>query len=181
MNTSLNRTIQITNSLSGDQYRLVPLHEISPTKERLQEVQAICNEPLIYQWCFKDLCKGKPYPEKLALDWFQWAKSGWEEDSHYVYAVLNPNEKIAAACDIKSSNREHAEVGYWARSSHRGIMTNAVSALIELAKDADFINLFADIHPENQKSLAVIKRCGFIETDRPSTYEGHISHDLKLA
>ena len=180
MNTFLNRKIQITNALSGDPYRLVPLHELPPTKERLEEVRTICNEPLIYQWCFKDLCKGGPYPEELALDWFQWAKSGWEEDSHYVYAILAADDKIAAACDIKSSNKEHAEIGYWASSSHGGIMSNAVTSLIGLAKSAGFINLFADIHPENHKSLAVIRRCKFTQTDRPPTYEGHISYDLKL-
>ena len=144
MNAFLNRKIQITNALSGDLYRLVPLHELPPTKERLEEVRTICNEPLIYQWCFKDLCKGGPYPEELALDWFQWAKSGWEEDSH------------------------------------GGIMSNAVTSLIGLAKSAGFVNLFADIHPENHKSLAVIRRCKFTQTDRPPTYEGHIPYDLKL-
>lgn len=164
----------------GIRYTLVPLHELSSTKKRVQEVQAICNEPLIYQWCFKNLCKGNPYPEHLALDWFQWAKAGWKEDSHYVYAVLDAEGNIAAACDIKSLNKENAEIGYWAKSTHRGIMTNSVISLIKIAKDAGFINLFADIHPDNKKSLAVIRRFAFTETDRPSTYKGHISHDLKL-
>ena len=180
MDSYLNRKIQIKNALSGEEYTLTPLHEVPPTKDRLNEVKSICNEPLVYKWCFKELCKGSSYPEKLAVEWFQWSKSGWEEDTHYVYAVLDNENHIAAACDIKSSNKENAEVGYWASALHRGIMTNTVISLVKIAKEAGFTNLFADIHPENKRSLAVIRRCGFSETERSSTYEGHIPHDLEL-
>ena len=56
-------------------------------------------------------------------------------------------------------------------------MTNAVQKVIQLADEAGFEVLFADIHPQNERSHSVIRRCGFIQVDRESTYEGHIPFD----
>lgn len=181
MHNTLNRKIEITNALSEKTYKVVPLHEIEPSAKHLENIQSICNEPLVYKWCFQELCNSEPYPQELASDWLSWAKSGWNEDTHYVYVVLEENGTITAACDIKSSNRERAEIGYWCSSNHRGIMTNAALAIIDLAREAGFRCLFADIHPDNHRSLAVIKRCGFSKADRKPTTEGHIPHDLVLS
>ena len=173
----LHRSVSILNALSGEAYSLVPLDTFNRSPEVISNIVKICNEPLVYRWCFKELCDGEPYPDRLAFKWLDWASEGWSQASHFVYAVTDVGGSIVAACDIKSANRDGAEIGYWASSLHRGIMTNAVRAMIDLADQCGFQTLFADIHPENHRSLAVIRRCGLLEVDRSPTIKGHISHE----
>lgn len=177
MKSHLDKTVLIKNALTGDSYSLQPICHIAPTKEVLATIARICNQDLVYEWCFKDLCGDKGYPIEMAIDWIQWGTSGWEDRTHFVYAILDSNGEVTAACDIKSSDLERAEVGYWSSLNHRGVMTNAAKAMLQLADNAGFKTLFADIHPDNHKSQAVIKRCGFIRTDHKSTIEGHIPFD----
>ncbi len=63
--------------------------------------------------------------------------------------------------DIKSANLESAEIGYWLSAHHSGVMTNAVCALVQLARDAGYAELFALIRPTNTRSANVVARAGF--------------------
>ncbi|MDB4520496.1 GNAT family N-acetyltransferase [Akkermansiaceae bacterium] len=154
-----------------------PISRLDASPKNLGDIAAICNQELVYEWCFRSLCDGAPYPTRLASDWISWGTEGWEHGTHFVYVVTDADGAVAAACDIKSSDLERAEVGYWSSVDHRGVMTNAVQSVIQLADDAGFRVLFADIHPDNRRSLAVIQRCGFQQVDRQATIEGHTPFD----
>lgn len=177
MNQLLNRKVEISNALNGETYLLCPFHQIDATPQTLKTIASICNEPLVYRWCFRKLCEGQPYPTEMASDWLKLSTEGWKNDTHYVYVVTDSAGQIAAACDIKSSNLDRAEVGYWSSAYHRGIMMNSVRAMIQLADEAGFRVLFADIHPENERSLAVIQRCDFDKVQRKPSIPGHLSFD----
>jgi len=67
---------------------------------------------------------------------------------------------VVAACDIKS-NALNAEIGYWSSQAHRGVMTNALVAMCDMAAGAGFVALFARTKTGNVRSEAVLKRAGF--------------------
>ncbi|MDF1657884.1 MAG: GNAT family N-acetyltransferase [Verrucomicrobiales bacterium] len=177
MKHQLDQEISVVNALTGNPYLLLPISKLEASPANLDDITAICNQELVYKWCFRSLCDGKPYPPTMASDWINWGTEGWEKGTHFVYVVTSSDGRVAAACDIKSADLKRAEIGYWSSADHRGIMTNAVRKLIQLADNAGFRVLFADIHPENRRSLAVIKRCGFHQVDRRPTIEGHIPFD----
>lgn len=154
-----------------------PISKLDASPKNLEVIAAICNQELVYEWCFRSLCEGAPYPTTLASDWISWGADGWENGTHFVYAVTDADGAVVAACDIKSADLERAEIGYWSSAHHRGVMTNAVRVVTRLADDAGFRILFADIHPDNQRSLAVIQRCGFHRVDRQPTIKGHTPFD----
>jgi RimJ/RimL family protein N-acetyltransferase len=177
MKSHLDQEVLLENAITGASYHLKPLYRLDPSRKNLKDITTTCNEKLVYEWCFRGLCKGKPYPQSLASDWIKWGTEGWDKSTHFVYVVTDADGAVAAAIDIKSANLERAEIGYWSSANHRGIMTNAVRAVLDLADKAGFRVLFADIHPENRLSLAVIRRCDFIRVDRQPTIIGHTSFE----
>lgn len=152
---------RVVNHLTGEYYRLVPCNLITPTSDRVAEVAAICNEPLVYKRLFRRVMDGLPYPSEKATEWFSWASDGWREQTHFCFAVLTGAGKIAAACDIKSANPDGAEIGYWCSMHEAEIMTNAVIAMCELARQSGFRSLMAGARHGNFRSRAVLSRAGF--------------------
>ncbi len=173
----LKKQLVIENALTGAEYRLQPISDIQSTPEVCCQIAAICNEALVYRWCFQSLCKGDPYPPEMAVDWIASASEGWRLGTHFVYIITDAYGEVAAACDIKSAHLDRAEMGYWSSASHRGIMTNAARAVTHLADTAGFQVLYADIHPGNHRSLACIQRCGFSKVEREATIVGHLTFD----
>lgn len=131
------------------------------TKELLQEIITICNEPLIYDRLFRERLQGQPYNVENASYFLSWARDGWRSKGWFVFLILDPLGHAVAAIDIKSNNTQEAEIGYWASSKCRGIMTNAVIALSESAKTAGFQRLYTLMEPDNTQSIGVVKRAGF--------------------
>lgn len=68
---------------------------------------------------------------------------------------------ITAAIDIKSADRNQAEVGYWCSEHHRGVMINTLTELISLAQEAGFRALFAFVRKDNPASIKVLEKNGF--------------------
>jgi RimJ/RimL family protein N-acetyltransferase len=128
--------------------------------------KSICNEPRVFQ-LFIDIPRFKDgYTREHAKGFVESAKQGWEEDSKYTFFIKNPNDEIVACLDIKSSDINNGEIGYWASERYSGVMTNAVIKLLELAKKGGFYHLHALIKSENEKSAKVVTKAGlkFIQT-----------------
>ena len=136
--------------------------EISSTDERLSEIVRICNEPAIYRWLFSRPLNNQSYTIDKAAEWLLWSKEGWQANTHFCFITLDAQDSIVAACDIKSSDVDGAEMGYWASASHRGIMTNTVSAVLHEAAKAGFRSLMARAQHANLSSKAVMNRVGFL-------------------
>lgn len=73
--------------------------------------------------------------------------------------------RCAGFCAYRETLIMGAEIGYWARASSSGIMTNTVLELCELAKEAGYQRLLALVAPENEKSIRVTMRAGFVRAD----------------
>jgi RimJ/RimL family protein N-acetyltransferase len=167
------KQVSVRNALTGEEYLLVALDSIDPSEEAIERVTSICNEPLVYDWLFRKMLSGEPYPPSKAKEWFEWAAMGWAQNAFFVFGVLDPDGRLAAACDIKTADAAGAEVGYWASCGHRGIMTNALKGLIDLAKGAGFESLFAEVREDNVRSQAVLRRAGFCLSDQKPARAGH--------
>lgn len=138
---------------------------IALTHEDETIIAAICNEPLIYDRLFHRRLNGQLYSIGDAQGFLRWAQQGWSDHSWFVFLLRNSNDQIVGAVDIKSAHTDGAEIGYWASASSPGVMTNAVLQVCEVAKEAGYRRLFALIAPDNERSLGVVRRAGFVQTE----------------
>lgn len=129
--------------------------------EDIRDIAKICSEKRVYDVLFKEKFEGRPYTGEDARRFVNWAQSGWENDSHYVFIIRDGENHIAGAVDIKSADLAGAEIGYWASENHPGIMTNAVRELCKIASNVGYKSLFGLVVPHNNKSQGVLLRAGF--------------------
>ena len=170
-------SIPVANHLTGRNHTLVRATDLDCEPTTLAEIVAVCNEPEIYDWLFRERLGGRRYTDEAARQWLQWSAEGWTFESHFSFAVVDEGRCVAAACDIKS-NDSVAEIGYWASQQHPGVMTNAVKALCALAAHAGFQGLYARTKPGNRRSQAVLERAGFLKV--PGVTDGFERFDLQL-
>jgi RimJ/RimL family protein N-acetyltransferase len=127
------------------------------------QVAAVCAEPLIYARLFRDRLGGQPYDAANGLRFLTWAESHWRTGTAFVFVITHPFDGIIGALDIKSTDLDGAEIGYWLSARHSGVMTNAVTLMRDLAWAAGYRALFALTDPDNTRSQAVLTRVGFVE------------------
>jgi RimJ/RimL family protein N-acetyltransferase/isopentenyldiphosphate isomerase len=153
--------LSVKNYLNNEDYYISPANE--SWEEDVDQITRICSQELIYNVLFKERLKGLPYISKNALEFIAWINEGWEKNEWFVFFIRNGEGKIIGAVDIKSDNLEEAEIGYWMSEKVKGVMTNAVLALTEIAKNAGYKSLYGLTVPDNEKSQNVLKRAGFTD------------------
>jgi len=166
--------VSIRNSVTGANYILVRGDTIRPSFAHLAEIVGICNEPNVYGWLFEDKLQGKPYTRVKAVEWLTRSADGWRQGSHFIFVVTTAAGKVAAACEIMSNDANGAEIGYWSSEHHRGVMTNAVSEMCDLAQRAGFRALSARVRRGNARSTGVLRRVGFEPDAARSTGDGNV-------
>lgn len=152
--------VTIKNFKTGEDCQLWRVDKMNIDNKDYEQIRRICNEDAVYNYLFKEKLEGKPYPLEKAIGFIDWAKKGWEDNTHFVFIVRNPEGKIVAAVDTKTNNRDGAEIGYWASAEYPGVMTNAVLAMIELDKQAGFKSVWARVRKGNERSCGVQERAG---------------------
>jgi len=163
----------ITNPKTGKRYSVVRADQIAGNEKIHQRLVKLCNEPAVYDFLFRGLLQGKPYGTNMAEGFLARATQGWQKQSHFVFVTVDEAGEVCGAMDIKSSDREKAEIGYWASVEHSGIATPTVSVVCEIAAAAGFASLFAFVKTTNPKSVAVLERNGFLKQvgeDRTKEY-----------
>lgn len=144
------------------------------TRQDEMSIVSICNEPLIYHRLFRKRLGGQPCSLAEAQGFLLWAQQGWRDRcSWFAFLLRDSNDQIIGAIDIKSAHTEGAEIGYYASANCRGVMTNAVLRLCDVAREAGYQRLFALIIPEKAQSLGVVSRAGFVQTE-------HVTRDGTL-
>ncbi len=126
-----------------------------------------CNEPLIYKYLFKDSLDGRPYTIEDARIFIRWANLGWKEHRYFVFFIKDPGGKIAGCVEISSAILTESAIGYWITSTVSGVMTNMLSCLVDIAKEAGYRKLFALVEPDNTRSSRLLERVQFIHTSSP--------------
>lgn len=152
----------LVNVKTGRPYRLVRGDSVAATDERVAEIVAICNEPAVYDFLFRERWDGVAYIADDARRFLAWIADGRARGTHFVFFVLDATGAVVACADVKSADVDGAEVGYWASSAHAGVMTPAVAALTDAARAAGYRRLYATTRPENERSQAVLLRNGFV-------------------
>lgn len=122
-----------------------------------------CNETVVYRSLFAQLCEGEPYTVAHAQQWLEWAINGWQDKAHFVFLALDETGLPVAACDIKSNDKDDAEIGFWRAESGRGAMTNCVIAMLRHGIDNGFRSFHAYVRPENVPSASLLSRVGFLQ------------------
>ncbi len=171
---------KVSNHLTGRVYDFVSAADVRADAASVARIVSICNEPDVYDWLFRPLLAGDRYREEKAVQWLEWSREGWKAGTHFVFAVIDSDNLVVAACDIKSADPV-AEIGYWSSRRHRGVMTNAVTAMCRLGTEAGFRGFFARTKRGNVRSVGVLLRSGFVhcacgdpDYDR---FEMHISDE----
>lgn len=174
-------SIPVINFLTGDKYTLCRIDSINPEDEILEEIITICNQKNIYSWLFEPVFHGRSYERSDAQKLFEGGITGWRKNEKFVFLLMNADGLPAACIDIKSSNLEYAEIGYWSSTEHRGVMTNTVLELVDLAREAGFKRLFGRTRKENKGSSKVLERVGFVFNRMESKEdETHDCYELNL-
>lgn len=153
----------ILNARTDANYELVPASAENTSNADIPTIVSICNEPPIYNLLFAARSGGNPYSQADAERFLAWGARGWREGTHFLFLIRSDSGEVAGAMDIKSPNLESAEIGYWLSAHHSGVMTNAVCALVRLARNAGYAELFALVRPTNTRSANVVARAGFTQ------------------
>lgn len=142
--------------------RVTPiLDKTSISEANINEIIEACNQESIYNILFREKFKGNKYSELNAKQFIDWAVKGWQDRAYFVYLLRLTNGKVVGCIDIKSSNLDAGEIGYWMNCNFAGYMTNAVLGIVKQAEMAGFKTLVAYTKLENRKSKGVLERAGF--------------------
>lgn len=166
--------VPVRNFLNGEEYRMLGGEAIVFTTEDLNDIVRVCSQENCYNAVFRRRLQGRPYTLANAISFANWVKEGWENHTHFAFIVRNQEGKFAGTLDIKSSNLERAEIGYWSDELQSGFMTNAVLQLIQASKNAGYKSLYARVKEENVRSAQVLLRADFVETSKKMRPDGII-------
>lgn len=136
----------------------------------INRIVACCSQELIYNFLFREKLKGQPYTKDQAVSFIKWAARGWQDQSWFVFIIRNSQNKLIGAIDLKSNNLDSSEMGYWADANESGIMSNAVTKLLALAKSAGYKNIYATTMLNNDRSQQVLIRNGFAQKIDPKQF-----------
>ena len=147
---------------SEEMYLLRSLDEyLDISNKDMERIASICNEEQIYRFLFKDRLGGREYTVTDAENFISWAKDCWKKQQSFFFLMQDTQGAIVACLDISSSDFSGSPIGYWVTSNVRGIMTNSVLKLCELAGRIGYKKLFALVEPGNGRSAGVLMRAGF--------------------
>lgn len=171
MNTNQNKIFEshiereISNFKTGEKYKLEGGNQMVLTENDVNKIVEICNQENTYEMLFRKLFNNKEYTIEDAKNFINKVKAGWRNQNEFIFFVRKIENEIIGAIDIKSTDKERAEVGYWSDENYSGFMTNTLNELIKIAKEAGYKKLFAGVRDDNDKSINVLIRAGFIKTE----------------
>jgi RimJ/RimL family protein N-acetyltransferase len=117
-----------------------------------------------------------PYGIDDARMWFERARLGWLRSDERTF-VIRDKESDEFLGVVTVHPHDGGSVGYWLRreARGRGVMTEAVRALVAWARDdLSISHLILTTDPENVASQRVAERAGFSRV-------GRVAHDPPLA
>lgn len=148
-----------------------------PTLSDVDAVFAACQDAELQRYTTVPVPYERSHAEGFVLELVpQW----WRDDIEYVFGIRESDE--APLMGVVSWQRERGFVGYWLATGHRGtgVMTEAVSALLDWIFSQDEIDQVRwEAVAGNVGSAIVAQRCGFqwggigrIEHVRPGQEDG---------
>lgn len=146
---------------SGERYRLEAMDEhFFREPKRVLDIYRNCAFGPAFDNIFYALFHLGYHPRN-AEDFLELCRKQWASKTAFPYVLLSPKNEFAGVIDLKSAEPQLTEVGYWADPEHRGVMSNALDTLMELAREAGYLRLCLYISDDNPASLGVARRCDF--------------------
>ena len=103
------------------------------------------------------------------LRFLSWSEAEWQRSAAGPYLIESREEGVLlGSTGLGFETASIASTGYvLARDAWgRGYATEALTAMVEVARSTGVGRLFADCHPENAASIRVLSKCGFaLESD----------------
>ena len=147
-----------------------------------QRIVDICNQPAVKKFVSGTFATGEQgmYTLDDAKNFVRMATQDWMANKAFVYLIRDDAGQLTGAINIKSANKESAEIGYWADTDEGagGFMTNAVLALSDTARSVGFQRLTAKVRADNPASQGVLARAGFVSVEAPGSSQA--PGDLQL-
>lgn len=159
------------NHLTGEVYFLSSCENVDALNDSdIQKMVEICNQSAVYNFLFSHKFDGRKYSNGDAIGYLKMAADGWINQTGFVFIIRNSRDEFVGVIHLMSNNFNSAEIGYWADKRSKGIMSNAVAKIIELAKSAGYKSLFAATKTNNVRSMNVLTRNGFVGGERITDY-----------
>jgi RimJ/RimL family protein N-acetyltransferase/ribosomal protein S18 acetylase RimI-like enzyme len=165
------------------EYFLVPIDALDITDQVIDDITTTCQEPLIYQWIFRNIFPDG-YKRDHAAGFINHAKEGWRKKECFIFLALDPSSRVVGCISIKNSDINAGEIGYWISAKHPGLATPGVGMLCNISKSMGFRRLFAQTKTDNERSQRVLEKNGFkVNQDflRDSSCSSAFSLDLSEA
>ncbi|OGL30489.1 hypothetical protein A3F37_01285 [Candidatus Saccharibacteria bacterium RIFCSPHIGHO2_12_FULL_41_12] len=167
----------------GGSARLVAIAKDTVTEADMERIVSICNQPEVKKWVTFQYATGPngQYTIQDAKEFVKQSTKGWQEGEMFAYLVRGEYNKIVGAMGLKSPENGTAEVGYWSDTEGQGgYMTNALNALLLASAEAGFTELYTFVKPENDSSMKLCLRAGFIGQPQMVYVEKHDEKLLKF-
>ncbi len=108
------------------------------------------------------------------------------DKNNCLFGIFNGDDKIIARISLYSYNSRNksVEIGYILNANYqaKGIMSNAIKFLVlQLFSTGDFNKIYCQTASFNQKSLALLNRCGFVKEGilrQHHEYDGKLYDDI---
>jgi RimJ/RimL family protein N-acetyltransferase len=171
------QAIKFENIKTTASYFLKDIPNIIWNDDLLKQIVDICNQDKVYNILFSFKFNKRKYSLDDAKKFVDNGIRGWEENKFFNFVIVDQDDVICGALEIKTSDKSIAEIGYWADENHKGIMTPAVGILVKLARQDGYQGLYAKVRVNNQGSQRVLLNNGFklsgmmpLESDKIERY-----------
>lgn len=129
----------------------------------IEAVRNILNQPEV----LKAFRKGKTdleFDQEETRNFLNWLKRMSGEDKQHTFFVYTSDNRFIGSIEFQKVENNTATVGFWADNNRSGFMTNAITALIPVARKEFKLKEFNSYAVlDNTKSQRLLKRIGFIE------------------
>jgi [ribosomal protein S5]-alanine N-acetyltransferase len=107
-----------------------------------------------------------PYPDGEAERWIATHVPLRQSGRGFIFAI-ETDDALAGSVSFEDTGRTELEVGYWLGVPYwgKGLMTEAASAVVELAFSCGHARLCSGYFVENQRSGRVLEKIGFTKTE----------------
>ncbi|MDA1370780.1 MAG: GNAT family N-acetyltransferase [Proteobacteria bacterium] len=98
------------------------------------------------------------------LEFLQYSNQKWEQDQVGPYLIFDKmNDRLLGGTGLEYESKALASTGYvLARDSWgSGYATEALHAIVEIARGLPISSVYALCHPEHIASVRVLEKCGF--------------------
>jgi len=155
--------IPVENHITKEICHIVSVDQFYKESETdIDQITEMFNEPIIYNLFYAHkIPNHAPVTANSAQSLIKDDIKGWAEKTSSGFFIRNNEGKIVGHISLEAKDAISAVIHYMFSENFRGVATNTVLKICELAKKAGFQKLIADTVESNEKSQKVLANAGF--------------------